>query len=528
MFSRRRFSSISRFLPPVFLLVCLLFAASGITAQELLPLTQTASVAQDDGLTLSINYPEAWELLEVEGSYIYLAESEVGVTAISSNQAEMPEGEVGVTLATPAFMDLLELPRDADPEDAVSAFLQALNAEGEVQDSPAFAVPVAYAIATSADSAQPSLFIAAFAFPEGTVMFGASPSDNVNDTVFAMMATIALSSGSTTATDLANDIAVEVDTPLGPMMLSFTLPEGWVYDDGRVDSGVVDIANSEEALAKSSTVDLTLDEGEIIINIALPRLLEQLGVDTSAAPDAEAAISGMLTAMSARGRVLSDDSFSVPAAFVTMTGANLPDGSADAYGLAFESGAVVVVVLPSGTFDDETMALIRSVEFGAGDVTEAPTAPPKAEAIRQWASAVSGSSQYGTTSWSFEQAVGEPNTPQCGDASTAWASSKNNGRDFLVVEFEQAVIPTQINIHQTYTPGSIVQIDVGHTSNRDRVLPLPDSADPPGNTDCPGVFSYEVSGVDVPIDFVVIYLDQSIGGNWNEIDAVELVGTPAE
>jgi hypothetical protein len=71
-------------------------------------------------------------------------------------------------------------------------------------------------------------------------------------------------------------------------------------------------------------------------------------------------------------------------------------------------------------------------------------------------------------------------------------------------------------------------IDVGNSDNPDRVLPLPNSTDSPGNTDCPGVFTLDVSSVDVPIDFVVIYLDQAIGGSWNEIDAVELVGALTE
>lgn len=46
--------------------------------------------------------------------------------------------------------------------------------------------------------------------------------------------------------------------------------------------------------------------------------------------------------------------------------------------------------------------------------------------------------------------------------------------------------------------------------------------------ECPRVFSIPVTGVDVPVVAVRIHLDQREGGNWNEIDAVELVGIEAE
>lgn len=150
-------------------------------------------------------------------------------------------------------------------------------------------------------------------------------------------------------------------------------------------------------------------------------------------------------------------------------------------------------------------------------------APVDGEEIRQWASSATGTSQYGTDGWSFSQATGEPNTPECGDFTTAWASGSSTGSDTLALEFDQAVIPTQINIHQTYTPGSIIRVEVANTMSSE-VIELPNSADPPGNTDCPGVFTLDVSDITTPVDSVLIYVDQTIGGNWNEIDAVELVG----
>jgi len=149
-----------------------------------------------------------------------------------------------------------------------------------------------------------------------------------------------------------------------------------------------------------------------------------------------------------------------------------------------------------------------------------------AEETRQWASAATGSSQYGSDSWSFAQATGAPNTSECADRVTAWASSSSTGRETLALEFEQAVLPSEINVYQTYNPGSITRVELTNTDDS-VVLAVPDSADPPGNTPCPGVFTLDVSNFDVPVNGVILYFDQSIGGSWNEIDAVELVGTLA-
>jgi hypothetical protein len=146
--------------------------------------------------------------------------------------------------------------------------------------------------------------------------------------------------------------------------------------------------------------------------------------------------------------------------------------------------------------------------------------------LHQWASDASGTSQYGTDSWSFAQATGAPNTDDCGDIRSAWASSSSTGSDILTLEYDVPVLPSEINIYQTYNPGSIIKVEVGNSGGGAPVT-LRNSADAPGNTPCPGIFSVDASDVDILVDRVIIYLDQSIGGSWNEIDAVELVGSPA-
>jgi hypothetical protein len=149
------------------------------------------------------------------------------------------------------------------------------------------------------------------------------------------------------------------------------------------------------------------------------------------------------------------------------------------------------------------------------------TPPPKP--TRQWASGASASSQYGSDSWSALQAAGQPNVTSCSDSGSAWASATYEGRETLTLSFERAVIPSQINIHQTYNPGAIIQVKLANSATGEEST-LPDSADPVGNTPCPGVFSLEVDDFGGPVDTVIIEFDMSLVGNWNEIDAVELVG----
>jgi hypothetical protein len=168
----------------------------------------------------------------------------------------------------------------------------------------------------------------------------------------------------------------------------------------------------------------------------------------------------------------------------------------------------------------ETAAAASTDETGGGK----PDVAQSGDEVRQWAADASGSSQYGTESWSFLQATGEPNTEACGDISSAWASATSNGKDDLSLTYEVPVLPSQISIYQTYNPGSIIRVEVSNSSTEE-TAELFNSADEPGNTDCPGVFVLEVEAIDFPIDTVTIYLDQTIGGGWNEIDAVELVGT---
>jgi hypothetical protein len=150
------------------------------------------------------------------------------------------------------------------------------------------------------------------------------------------------------------------------------------------------------------------------------------------------------------------------------------------------------------------------------------TAAAQDDELRQWATQAEASSQYGDDSWSAQQATGEPNTPNCADSVTAWASQTSNEVATLTVYFRVPVIPSEINIHQNYNPGAIDSITLLTVEGDE--IELDDEGEAPD--DCPGIHVVEVEGIEDAIEGVIIEVDQRELGSWSEIDAVELVGIP--
>ncbi|MBN2470404.1 MAG: PPC domain-containing protein [Anaerolineae bacterium] len=109
--------------------------------------------------------------------------------------------------------------------------------------------------------------------------------------------------------------------------------------------------------------------------------------------------------------------------------------------------------------------------------------------IGQWATMVEASSQYADDSWAAEQVLGEPDTFECGDIPTAWASSSLTGRETLTVFYDTEVQPTAVSIYETYNPGAITEVAVLPADGSDPIV-IFEGVDP--TTDCPGVFSIAV------------------------------------
>lgn len=159
--------------------------------------------------------------------------------------------------------------------------------------------------------------------------------------------------------------------------------------------------------------------------------------------------------------------------------------------------------------------------------TQSPLTETPVPIIGQWAADAVASSQYSDPDWAALQAVGEPDTPECGDYGTAWASASGSTVEWLDVYYDTPVYATEINIFQTYNPDQVIQVDLIDLDGE--IVPLYTQEPREVEQPCPYVLTIEVEQTDFLVQGVRITIDQSVLGlGWNEIDAVELAGVPGE
>jgi hypothetical protein len=148
----------------------------------------------------------------------------------------------------------------------------------------------------------------------------------------------------------------------------------------------------------------------------------------------------------------------------------------------------------------------------------------------QWAAKAEASSTFGSntgvfvgqsSSWSPQQATGKPNTPESGDHPTAWASLTPDEQDeWLLVEYAEAVVPTRVDVHETYNPGAVRRLTVFADDGRE--VEVWSGKDPTAVGSERGISKLPIQ-VDFKTKRLKIYLDSTGVAGWNEIDAVGLV-----
>ena len=211
--------------------------------------------------------------------------------------------------------------------------------------------------------------------------------------------------------------------------------------------------------------------------------------------------------------------------------------------IAIAAVAVVGLVGLSacGKKDSNKDAAPAANESGSGETSSTVTPTTKASSSAtipgsakgdtvQWASTASATTSYGAEpadSWSANQAIGAPDVTgateadECGDIGQAWASAARDTVDTLTLGYTKAVIPTGVNIRETYNPGSIVKVVVSGAGGKSSTVY---EGQPAVGATCPTYLVIQVTGVDFPVSSVAISLDQTQVQNWSEIDAVQLVG----
>ena len=304
-------------------------------------------------------------------------------------------------------------------------------------------------------------------------------------------------------------------------------PEGWVT--GARDWAAV-LANSPEALAN---VNNPLTTGQVGIFIWFTAAEAGRAATVSVAGKSRPQMLKALLAKSDATIAEGPTEITVGASKATRFRLNVQ--GTEALMLAIATGRNIVSVLLAGAaagemaeFEPTIMAIAATLTYrgpppgqvGAPDEGRhvASTAP-----VSEWAIEAEASSEFGKSSWSAWQATGPPECRGVRDNSAAWASADSTGEDTLTVRFQRSLIATEVRIHQSYTPGAITSVALIPADGGNPIV-VPNSADP--DKTCPHVFTLKLSA-STPVDGVAIHLDQSLTGNWNEIDAVQLVGAPA-
>ena len=182
--------------------------------------------------------------------------------------------------------------------------------------------------------------------------------------------------------------------------------------------------------------------------------------------------------------------------------------------------------------DPDALSLDTGMEEAEEDAmpTEQPAAEPQAamgEIIRQWAVDATASDEYGSDAWSARQAIGEPDVVNCGDDVAAWASESATSYSWIELTYDVPVVPTEVTVVQNYNPSQVVEVDVITTAGEEYIIW---TGEPEKIDYCPDEMTITLDlGLDeqIVVNKVRVYVDQSVGWGWNEIDAVELVGKTA-
>ena len=120
--------------------------------------------------------------------------------------------------------------------------------------------------------------------------------------------------------------------------------------------------------------------------------------------------------------------------------------------------------------------------------------------------------------------TGSPDVTIFADSQQAWAPASKDGTiEWLDLRYDQAVVPTAVSIHETAGPGSVTKVEAYDTQQATWTTLWQGTDTTPA--DAIGIFTPSLTGNDVAADRIRITVDTNVP-DWNEIDAVELVGTP--
>jgi Tfp pilus assembly major pilin PilA len=141
--------------------------------------------------------------------------------------------------------------------------------------------------------------------------------------------------------------------------------------------------------------------------------------------------------------------------------------------------------------------------------------------IEQWAASGSASSEWGSSSWTAQQATGAPDTTDCGDDTSAWASAGTNTIEWINLAYTTPVHATKVVIYENYNPSYITLVELQDTNGSYHTIYTAS----PKTMACPNQLTISINKTSYLVKAVRITVDQTTLNSWNEIDAVQLIGT---
>ena len=143
----------------------------------------------------------------------------------------------------------------------------------------------------------------------------------------------------------------------------------------------------------------------------------------------------------------------------------------------------------------------------------------------QWAIQAAASSTYndahGTDSWSANQATGAPNVENYGDNGAAWTSkTQDGGIEWLDLKYPRPVYATQVRVRESCGSGAVIKIEV--YDEQGGAHAVWQGNDPTTELN---YLMVKFPKTTFKTDRVKVTLATNIVSGWNEIDAVQLVGT---
>ena len=125
--------------------------------------------------------------------------------------------------------------------------------------------------------------------------------------------------------------------------------------------------------------------------------------------------------------------------------------------------------------------------------------------------------------WGHEQAAGAPDTGKAGDVPTAWApKDQDGGEEWLQLDYDETMDLSQINVIESHNAGAISKVTAIDASEKEVVI-WEGQLDQSGSNE---LITSEFSVVEsVRTNQLRVYLDTTRVSGWNEIDAVQMVGS---